>query len=213
METLNKTTQESMSPREALDRLLEGNRRFVEGRPVERDLRKQVEETSGGQFPSAVVLTCIDSRTPPELILDQGLGDVFSVRLAGNVVNEDALGSMEFACKVAGAKVLLVLGHTHCGAIKGAIDGVELGNLTSTMKKLAPVVERARGSWNEGTPSSAEPKFVESVARSNVAAVLEDIHRRSDVLRELAESGAIEVVGGLYDVVSGRVELLKVPVS
>jgi len=208
MQTLNKSGQQSLTPHATLERLLEGNRRFRERKMIERGLLQQVEETSGGQFPCAVILTCIDSRTPPELVFDQGLGDVFSVRLAGNVVNEDALGSMEFACKVAGAKLVLVVGHTHCGAVKGACDGVRLENLTYTMEKIEPVVARVREGWSQGEATSAEPRFVQAVARENVGAVREEILRRSSVLREMCEAGEIEIAGALYDVESGGVELV-----
>ena len=209
MKTLNKDTQSGMTPDAALERLMEGNQRFRERRMAIRDLTRQVEETSTGQFPSAVVLTCIDSRTPPELLFDQGLGDVFSVRVAGNIINEDVLGSMEFACKLAGSKLVLVLGHTHCGAIKGACDGARLGNLTALVQKLEPVVEKARGAWTDGEATSGNPRFVHSVAVDNVAAVIGQINERSDTLRELAESGAIRIVGGVYDVESGGIQLLE----
>ena len=206
MRTQTKDTQASTTPEAALEALMQGNERFRARRMADRDLMQQVSDTSTGQFPFAVVLTCIDSRTPPELFFDQGLGDVFTIRLAGNIVNEDVLGSMEFACKVAGAKLVLVVGHSHCGAVKGACDGVRLGNLTATMEKLEPVVERVRDGWTDGDATSGNVGFVSSVVERNVTSVLDEIRSRSEVLRELADAGDIALVGGIYDVESGAFE-------
>lgn len=192
-----------MTAEEALARLKEGNARFVAGRPAERDLMQQVRRTSGGQSPFAAVLGCIDSRVPPELVFDQGIGDLFSVRIAGNFVNEDILGSLEFACKVAGARLIVVLGHSHCGAVIGACDGVRLGHLTGALKHLQPAVDAVPAS--DGQRTSENAAFVQRVAEKNVDLTVAAIQEQSAVLREMAEQGAIAVVGAMYDVASGAV--------
>ena len=206
MHAIDQAEQSRTTPAEALERLREGNARFRSGQTTERDLMQQVAETTGGQWPLAVVLSCIDSRTSSELIFDQGIGDLFNARIAGNFQNEDILGSMEFACKVAGAKLVLVLGHSHCGAIKGACDGVELGNLTAMLKKLRPAVDAVATPTEQSERTSANGEFVEAVARENVRATVEAIAARSDVLRELRDEGAIAIVGGMYDITTGAVE-------
>lgn len=192
-----------MTAEEALARLKEGNARFVAGRPAERDLMQQVRRTSGGQSPFAAVLGCIDSRVPPELVFDQGIGDLFSVRIAGNFVNEDILGSLEFACKVAGARLIVVLGHSHCGAVIGACDGVRLGHLTGALKHLQPAIDAVPAS--DGQRTSENAAFVQRVAEKNVDLTVAAIQEQSAVLREMAEQGAIAVVGAMYDVASGAV--------
>jgi carbonic anhydrase len=205
MRTQTKETQADLTPTKALQILMDGNKRFVNNLKANRDLLKQVNETSEGQHPFAVILSCIDSRTSAELIFDQGLGDIFSVRIAGNCVNEDILGSMEFACKVAGAKLVVVLGHTRCGAVKGACDDVRMGNLTVLLNKIRPAVDDTRVI---GERNSSNNDFVESVALRNVELAVEQIRERSPILKELASAGRIGIVGGMYDVQTGLVQLL-----
>ncbi len=203
MKTFTKEMQSHLSPLMALDILKEGNKRFVNNNKLSRNLLQQVNETSGGQYPFAVVLSCIDSRTSAELIFDQGLGDLFSVRIAGNIVNDDILGSMEFGCKVAGAKLIVVLGHTKCGAIKGACDHVEMGNLTGLLSKIKPAVD-AEVTVNENRTSS-NANFVENVAALNVKESVKLISERSLILREMIEKGEINIVGGIHDISTGEV--------
>jgi carbonic anhydrase len=207
METLTQEIQSTISPEQALNRLKEGNKRFVANRREHRDLLQQVTETSEGQFPFAIVLGCVDSRVPPEVIFDQGIGDIFSARIAGNFVNEDILGSMEFATKVAGARLIVVLGHTQCGAIMGAIDGAQLGNLTALLDKLAPAVEASSASSAQ-TKSSSDADFLRAVTKKNVELTLEAIRSNSQVLTEMLEAGEIDLVGGVYDVKTGEVSFL-----
>jgi carbonic anhydrase len=206
MRTQTKETQGHLTPQRALDILLEGNKRFVNNLKANRDLLKQVNETSTGQFPFAAVLSCIDSRTSAELVFDQGLGDIFSIRIAGNCVNEDILGSMEFACKVAGSKLILILGHSKCGAIKGACDDVRMGNLTALLTKLRPAVDDTATS---GTRNSGNAAFVEDVALRNVQLAMEQITQRSPILKEMVENGEIMIAGAMYDVENGQVELVQ----
>lgn len=205
MRTQTKETQEHLTPQRALDILLEGNKRFVNNLKANRDLLKQVNETSSGQFPFAAILSCIDSRTGAELVFDQGLGDIFSIRIAGNCVNEDILGSMEFACKVAGSKLVLVLGHSKCGAVKGACDDVRMGNLTALLTKLRPAVD---DTTTTGARNSTNAAFVEDVALRNVQLAMEQIPQRSPILKEMLEKGEIMIVGAMYDVETGQVELV-----
>jgi carbonic anhydrase len=192
-----------MTPQEALKRLQSGNLRFVQNRQETRDLTRQVRETSTGQSPFAIVLGCIDSRVPPELVFDQGIGDIFTVRIAGNFVNDDILGSMEFATKVVGAKLILVLGHTRCGAIQGAYNEVELGNLTALLAKLKSAVEVVVGA----KLSEAEIDLDE-IAALNVRLTIEEIKQQSPILRELSEAGEIAIEGAMYDVFNGQVSFL-----
>ncbi|MBK6775156.1 MAG: carbonic anhydrase [Flavobacteriales bacterium] len=206
MRTQTKETQSNLTPAKVLEILKDGNKRFVNNLKANRDLLKQVNETSDGQHPFAVILSCIDSRTSAELVFDQGLGDIFSVRIAGNCVNEDILGSMEFACKVAGAKLVVVLGHTRCGAVKGACDDVRMGNLTVLLNKIRPAVDDTR---TLGERNSANDTFVESVALRNVELAVEQITQRSPILKEMLTAGAIDLIGGMYDVQSGTVEFLQ----
>jgi carbonic anhydrase len=203
MKTLNKEMQQAITPKMAIEILKDGNKRFVNNLKANRNLLEQANETSDGQHPFAVILSCIDSRTSAELIFDQGLGDVFSVRIAGNIINEDILGSMEFACKVAGSKVIVVLGHTKCGAIKGACDHVEMGNLTALLSKIQPAV------YDEKTEtenrSSSNPEFVEKVATINVKRTVNAIMERSPILKEMIQNGEIGIIGGTHNLNDGEV--------
>jgi carbonic anhydrase len=192
-----------MTPQQALDRLKAGNKRFIENRQAKRDFSRQVLDTSAGQFPYAVVLGCIDSRVPPELVFDLGIGDVFTARIAGNFVNDDILGSMEFATKVVGAKLILVLGHTMCGAIQGAYDNVELGNLTGLVDKLKPAIAAVAN-----TNSTKEKLDIDEIAAINVRMTMEAIKERSPIIKELWEAGEIAIEGAMYDVSSGQVSFL-----
>ena len=207
MKTLTKEMQMSLTPIKAIELLREGNKRFVNNLKVNRNLLQQVNETSGGQYPLAVVLSCIDSRTSAELIFDQGLGDIFSVRIAGNIINEDILGSMEFACKVAGAKIIVVLGHTKCGAIKGACDHVEMGNLTNLLSKLQPAVYAEKTVTTDRT--SANDEFVEKVATLNVKMAMHQIHDKSTILNAMIQKGEIAIIGGMYNVETGVVDFYE----
>jgi carbonic anhydrase len=207
MKTLTKEMQNAISPSKALDLLKEGNRRFVNNLKINRNLLQQANETSDGQHPFAVILSCIDSRTSAELIFDQGLGDVFSVRIAGNIVNEDILGSMEFGCKVAGAKTIVVLGHTKCGAIKGACDNVELGNLTSLISKIKPAVDQETVTSNNRTSSNAS--FVENVAELNVSLSVKNILLKSPIIAEMVKNDQIGIVGGVHDISTGEVKFFE----
>lgn len=206
MRTQTKETQQNLTPAKALEILKEGNKRFVNNLKANRNLLQQVNETSEGQFPFAVILSCIDSRTSAELIFDQGLGDIFSVRIAGNCVNEDILGSMEFACKVAGARLIMVLGHTKCGAIKGACDDVRMGNLTTLLNKIRPAVDDTR---ELGERNGSNSGFVEAVAHRNVELAMDQITERSPILKDLINAGEVGLVGGMYDVSTGAVQLIR----
>ena len=203
MKTLTKEIQSTITPNMALELLKEGNKRFVNNLKVNRNLLQQANETSDGQHPFAVILSCIDSRTSAELIFDQGLGDIFSVRIAGNIINEDILGSMEFACKVAGSKIIVVLGHTKCGAVKGACDHVEMGNLTALLSKIRPAVDDEIET-NENRNSS-NSTFVENVARINVQRTVRSVIERSPILKDMIEKGEIGIVGGTHDITTGQV--------
>lgn len=203
MKTFTKEIQDSISPAMALDLLKEGNKRFVNNLKVNRNHLQQANETSDGQHPFAVILSCIDSRTSAELIFDQGLGDIFSVRIAGNIINEDILGSMEFGCKLAGSKIIVVLGHTKCGAIKGACDHVEMGNLTALLTKIRPAVDDETETKSNRTSSNS--KFVENVAIINTKRTVNAINQRSPILKEMIEKGEIGIIGGVHDIVSGKV--------
>lgn len=203
MKTLTKEKQQSLSPANALKLLEEGNNRFVNNLKANRNLLQQANETSDGQHPFAVVLSCIDSRTSAELIFDQGLGDIFSVRIAGNIINEDILGSMEFGCKVAGSKIIVVLGHSKCGAIKGACDHVEMGNLTALLSKIRPSVEDEQETQDNRTSQNAI--FVENVAAINVKRTVKAIMERSTILEQMIKSGEIGIIGGMHDLSTGQV--------
>lgn len=210
MHTHTRETQESLTPKDALEILIEGNARFCANLKANRNLLQQVNETRDGQFPFAVVLSCIDSRTSAELIFDQGLGDIFSIRIAGNFVNDDILGSLEFACHVAGAKLVVVLGHSQCGAIKGACDHVELGHLTGMLQKIQPAVDTVLEPRDPAERTSGNELFVQSVAVENVKIAAAAILKQSSVLSEMEQAGKIAVVGAMYDVGSGSVKLLEV---
>ena len=201
MRTHTEESQATMTPQKALHYLQEGNNRFVQNLKANRNLLGQVNETKDGQFPFAVVLSCIDSRVSAELVFDQGLGDIFSVRIAGNFVNEDILGSMEFACKIAGSKLIVVLGHTRCGAIMGAVNNVEMGNLTTMLQKIKPAVEAAKKKIDD----SDKAKFIQQVAQENVHEAIIQIKKRSPILKEMLSNGEIGVVGGMYDIETGVV--------
>jgi carbonic anhydrase len=203
MKTLNKELQAQITPRKALELLQEGNKRFISNLKAHRNLLEQVNETSDGQWPFATILSCIDSRTSAELIFDQGLGDVFSVRIAGNIVNTDILGSMEFACKVAGSKLIVVLGHSKCGAVKGACDHVEMGNLTELLSKLQPAVYQEK-TTKENRTSKNEP-FVENVSKINVKRNVKNIIERSFILEQMVENGEIGIVGAMHNIETGKV--------
>jgi carbonic anhydrase len=204
MRTQNKELQEQITPRKALELLQEGNSRFVNNLKLHRDLLEQVNDTRDGQWPFATILSCIDSRTSAELIFDQGLGDVFSIRIAGNIVNTDILGSMEFACKVAGSKLIVVLGHTKCGAVKGACDHVEMGNLTELLSKLQPAVYQEQETKTER--SSKNSQFVENVAEINVKRTVKSILQRSYILEQMIENGDIGIIGAMYNIETGNVD-------
>jgi carbonic anhydrase len=208
MRTHTKETQSTTTPQTALQLLREGNYRFQNNLKAHRDLLEQVNETRDGQFPVAAVLSCIDSRTSAELVFDQGLGDIFSIRLAGNVVSDAVLGSMEFACKLAGSKLVVVLGHTRCGAIKGACQGVEMGNLTTLLNMIQPSVYMARAG-EDGRDVCADAGFIDKVTRIHVKRSVEAVVERSAVLRELIERGQVGLVGAVYDVETGAVEFLE----
>ena len=203
MKAHNKETQSQMTPRKALQFLQEGNERFINNLKANRNLLEQANETRDGQWPFATILSCIDSRTSAELIFDQGLGDVFSVRIAGNIVNTDILGSMEFACKVAGSKLIVVLGHSKCGAVKGACDHVEMGNLTELLSKIQPSVYQEKETTDNRTSKNSE--FVENVAEINVKRNVKNIIERSFVLEQMLEEGQIGIVGAMHDIESGKV--------
>lgn len=207
MKTLTKEMQSAITPKMALELLVDGNKRFVNNLKVNRNLLQQANETSDGQHPFAVILSCIDSRTSAELIFDQGLGDVFSVRIAGNILNEDILGSMEFGCKVAGAKIIVVLGHTKCGAVKGACDHVEMGNLTSLLTKIRPAVDDELETKENRT--SSNPQFVENVSTINVKRTVKSIMERSPMLKEMIEGGQVGIVGGTHDISTGIVNFYE----
>jgi carbonic anhydrase len=208
MNAQTKASQDAISPAKALELLKEGNQRFTAKKQVERDLTLQVEQTSTGQFPFATVLSCIDSRVPAELVFDQGIGDIFSVRIAGNFVNSDILGSMEFASKLAGTKLILVLGHTACGAVKGACDHAELGNLTGMLDNIAPAVDAITEPTDAAERTSANIDFVNAVGTKNVELTIDRIHEESPVLAEMEQAGEIQIVGGIYDIATGKVNFL-----
>lgn len=203
MRTLTKETRDALTPTEVIDVLRKGNERFQKNLKANRNLLQQVNETSEGQHPMAMVLSCIDSRTGAELIFDQGLGDIFSARIAGNVLNDDILGSMEFACKVAGAKAIVVLGHSKCGAVMGACDGVELGKLSGLLHKIQVAVTLERSVIGERSSSNSE--FVEKVAAINVMLVKKQIVETSAVLAQMIDAGELALVGAMYDVDTGAV--------
>jgi carbonic anhydrase len=205
MKAHTKETQATLTPEKALGFLKEGNLRFQNNLKANRNLLEQVNDTSTGQFPFATILSCIDSRVSAELVFDQGLGDVFSIRIAGNFVNEDILGSMEFACKLAGTKVIVVLGHTSCGAIKGACDDAKLGNLTALISKIKPAVRAVIKPEEKHLRNSSNIDFVNSVSEKNIYMAIENIRRQSSVLEEMEAEGSIKIIGAMYDISNGFV--------
>lgn len=200
--------QKAAKPQEILDELMAGNKRYVAGQLTERDWTAQIEASASGQYPKAVILSCLDSRVPVEQVFDQGIGDIFVGRVAGNIVNEDQLGSMEFATQAAGSKVILVLGHTACGAVKGAADGVEMGNLTALLNKIEPAVEEASANFEEDQRTSKNADFVNAIVKENVKLTVAEIRKQSPILAEAADKGEILIAAGVYNLEDGSVTLL-----
>jgi carbonic anhydrase len=203
--SLTKEQRDSLTPLQIIDELKKGNERFRASKTVSRDYLAQKRSSAAGQYPAAVVLGCLDSRVPAEIIFDIGIGDAFIGRVAGNVVNDDMLGSMEFACAVSGAKVILVLGHTSCGAVKGAIDDVVLGNLTGLLARIKPAISKTT---YDGERSSKNASYVDAVARTNVVMALGEIRRRSPILEDLEKKGSIRITGAMYDLANGVVDFV-----
>lgn len=203
MKTISKEELLSITPDQAIDLLKKGNQRFVQNLRYNRNLLQQVNETADGQYPFASILSCIDSRTPAEFIFDQGLGDIFSIRIAGNIVNDDIIGSLEFACKIAGSKLILVLGHTNCGAIKGACDKQQLGYLTQLLSKITPAIDQET-SFKENRNGS-NLAYVNKITKINVENSIKVILNKSSILKELITQKTIKIIGGLYDISSGEV--------
>ncbi|MDF0714977.1 carbonic anhydrase family protein [Muricauda sp. 334s03] len=208
MKAHTRETQSTMTPEKAIQFLKEGNQRFQQNLKANRNLLEQVNDTKDGQFPFATILSCIDSRVSAELVFDQGLGDIFSIRIAGNFVNEDILGSMEFACKLAGTKTVVVLGHTSCGAVKGACDHARLGNLTALINKIEPAVAAVEEPKDKSLRNSKNLEFVDAVSLKNVEMTLENIRNQSEVLKEMEDNGEIAIVGAMYDISDGKVTFL-----
>lgn len=205
MITQTKESQAALSPDSAIALLKEGNQRFVGQKMTSRDLIEQVKETTTGQYPFATILSCIDSRVSAELVFDQGVGDIFSARVAGNIVNADLLGSMEFACKLAGTKVIVVLGHTACGAVKGACDDARLGNLTLLLSRIRAAVDAVPEPTDAAERTSKNAAFVNAVAEKNVGLTIENIRNQSPVLKDMEDLGEIKIVGAMYDIADGKV--------
>jgi carbonic anhydrase len=205
MKAHTRKTQNEVTPQMALDFLKEGNERFVKNLRANRNLLEQVNDTADGQFPFAVILSCIDSRTSAELIFDQGLGDVFSARVAGNVVNEDILGSMEYSCKVAGSKLVVVVGHSRCGAVTAACQHVEMGNITTLLSKVKPAIDKVAPTVDDITSNIA----VQKVADENVKVAIDEVRKKSEILAQMEKDGEIKIVGGMYDVESGEVKFFE----
>ena len=204
---MTKEQQAALTPDAVVQDFIEGNKRFHSGVKTVRDHSEQIRKAVPGQFPKAVVLSCLDSRVPVEDVFDQGLGDIFVGRVAGNFVNEDLLGSMEFACKVAGAKLILVMGHQHCGAVKGAIDDVKLGNITAMLAKIKPAVQMSQDFAGEKTSKNDE--FVEHVSENNVKYAMQQIREKSPILKEMEDKGEIKIVGAFYRLTDGTIEFVK----
>ena len=202
---IDKEKQSGLTPDHVLQDLMAGNDRYTAGQMHDRDYSSQIKKTSGGQWPQAVVLSCIDSRVPVETVFDQGVGDIFVARVAGNFENTDILGSMEYSCKVAGSKLVLVLGHEGCGAVKAACDKVELGNITSLLKNIEPAVEATN---TEGERNSKNDSFVAGVVENNVKMTMDRIREKSPILKEMEASGEIKILGGVYSINSGKVTML-----
>ena len=204
---ITKQVQDTLTPDSVLQDLLEGNNRFVNGKLEGADNEALVKQTTGGQFPKAVVLSCIDSRVPVETVLDQAIGDIFVARVAGNFENVDILGSLEYSCKVAGSKLVLVLGHESCGAVKAACDGVELGNITAMLDNIMPAVRQSKGEV-EGETNSSNKAFVAKTVENNVKLTIDRIREKSQILKEMEDNGEIAIVGGVYNLHTGKVEML-----
>jgi carbonic anhydrase len=204
--SLTKEERNRMTPAQVIEELKKGNDRFRTGKMAPRDYVAEKRSSAAGQYPAAVILGCVDSRVPAEIVFDVGIGDTFNGRIAGNVVNDDLLGSMEFACAVSGAKLALVLGHTACGAVKGAIDDVVLGNLTGLLARIKPAIPKTKF---EGEKSSKKPAYVDAVARTNVKLAMENIRRRSPVLADLEKKGSIQISGAMYNLANGMVEFVS----
>jgi len=199
--------QKKLTSDAVLQNLKDGNKRFVEGKLTERDYSEQVHETSHGQYPEAIVLSCIDSRVPVEIVFDKGIGDIFVARVAGNIADADILGSMEYSCKVSGAKLILVLGHMHCGAVKSAVDNVKLGNITGLLEKIQPSVQSFPD--YTGDKSSKNYEFVDMVGKKNVNETINSIRKNSPILKEMEDKGEIKIAGAFYDIETGKVEFLE----
>lgn len=206
-DVLTAEQQAALSPYDVIELLREGNQRFVRNDLTLRDHSTMVRKSTDAQYPKAIVLSCVDSRVPVEDVFDRGIGDVFVARVAGNFVNEDILGSMEFACKVAGSKLILVMGHEHCGAVKAAINGVELGNITAMLTKIRPAVDAARAEYR-GDPSAENEEFVHEVCERNVKDTIAAIRKRSPVLSDMEQRGSIRIAGAIYDMDTGLVSFL-----
>ncbi len=204
---LTKEQQAELTPQSVLTELIAGNKRFISNVLTERNHSKQVREAYAGQFPKAVVLSCLDSRIPVEDVFDRGVGDIFVARVAGNFINEDILGSMEFACHVAGAKLIIVLGHTHCGAVQAAIDNVQVGNITPMLAKIRPALKTAKPF--RGKKTSGNPEYVAHICRENIRMAVRMIRKESTILKGLEDDGSIDIVGAYYDLGSGAVSLIK----
>ena len=204
--SLTKEERDAMTPSQVIEELKQGNERFRSGKMAARDYLAEQRTSAKGQYPAAVVLGCLDSRVPAEIVFDTGIGDTFVGRVAGNVVNDDILGSIEFGCAVSGAKIMLVLGHTACGAVKGAIDDVVLGNLTGLLARIKPAVKSTEFA---GEKSSKNAAYVNAVARTNVSLTVAEIRRRSPILEEMEKKGSIKIVGGMYDLANGKVEFMS----
>ncbi len=209
MKVHTRETQATMTPQKSLEYLKEGNLRFQNNLKANRNLLQQVNDTSDGQFPFATILSCIDSRVSAELVFDQGLGDIFSIRIAGNFVNEDILGSMEFACKLAGTKLIVVLGHTSCGAVKGACDDAKMGNLTGMLEKIKPAVEATLLPTEVSLRNSKNLDFVDAVAEKNVSIAIDKIRSLSPTLKEMEDNNEIDIVGAIYDINTGAVSFFE----
>ena len=207
MRTFTKETQDELTPELAINLLKQGNERFVNNIKMHRNLLQQVNETSAGQFPFAAILSCIDSRTSAELIFDQGLGDILSIRIAGNILNEDILGSMEFSCKLAGSKLIVVLGHTNCGAITGACNNIVLGNMTGLLNKIKPAIEMETETKTDRTDKNEV--FLRNVTVNNVFITVKKVREQSSILQEMEQKGEIKIIGGVYDVDTGQVTFFE----
>lgn len=205
MRTHTKEFQQNLTPADAFEVLKEGNQRFINNLKINRNLLQQMDETANGQYPWAVILSCMDSRTSVEHIFDQGIGDIFSIRIAGNVVNDDIVGSMEYACSVAGSKLVVVLGHTRCGAIKGACDHVEMGNLTGLLEKVKPAMEKTASAAKD----ISKEAYAEIVAEANVLESMDLILEKSEILRNMFAEGKIGIVGGIYNLENGTVNFIR----